>query len=215
MNRALASFSLLALAGLLAGCAGLTNLSTKSVVKETWTDPKYKDGPVKTIFVVSLMKVEPGGRGAVEDAIVAQLASAGVKATASHKVMPADFTGTQTSLTEAIRNSGADAVLLAQVKFTSASEPSIVGEAMMTPSSDRMAYFDYYKAQGANQPTDYKTARIETDLYLVKAGTRAWSAYTDAYDANQLARNLPDFAFKMVGALAKDRMIANPPKPNS
>jgi hypothetical protein len=28
------------------------------------------------IFVISLMKVEPGGRDAVEDAIVAQLASA-------------------------------------------------------------------------------------------------------------------------------------------
>jgi hypothetical protein len=213
MMRAFA-ISLLVLTGLLAGCAGLTNLSTKSVVKETWTDPKYTGGPVKTIFVVSLMKVEPGGRGAVEDAIVAQLASTGVVATASHKVMPADFTEAPMSLTDAIRNSGADAVLLAQVKYTAADEPYIIGGAMVTPSADRMAYFDYYKAQGANQPTDYKTARIDTDLYIVKAGTRVWSAYTDAYDANRLARNLPDFAFKMVSAMAKDRLIASPPKPN-
>jgi hypothetical protein len=215
MNRALASLSAVALAALLAGCAGMTSLSTKSVVKETWTDPKYKDGPVKTIFVVSLMKVEPGGRGAVEDAIVAQLKSAGVAATASHTVMPADFTDKPNTLTDAIRNSGAEAVLLAQVKYTAAYEPYIVGETVMTPSSDRMAYFEWYKNQGANQPTDYKTARIETDLYIVKAGTQVWAAYTDAYDANQLARNVHDFAQKMVGALAKDRLIASPPKPAS
>ena len=48
----------------------------------------------------------------------------------------------------------------------------------------------------------------------MKAGTQVWAAYTDAYDASNLARNLPDFARKMVGALAKDRLIANPPKPN-
>ena len=137
MKRTLA-LPLLALAGLLAGCATMTNLSTRSVVKETWTDPKYKEGPVKSIFVVSLMKVEPGGRGAVEDAIVAQLKSAGVAATASYTVMPADFTGRPATLTDAIRSSGADAVLLAQVKYTAAVEPYIIGEAVVTPSSDHL-----------------------------------------------------------------------------
>ena len=207
--------SVVALAGLLPGCGSITTMSTTSVVKQTWTDPSYKGGPLKTLFVVSLMKVEPGGRGAVEDAIVAQLASAGVAATASHKVMPADFTGVPMTLTEAIRNSGADGVLLAQVKYTAAYEPYIIGETVITPSSDRMAYFDWYKDQRADQPTDYKTARIETDLYLVKEGNQVWASYTDAYDANNLARNLADFAQKMVGALAKDRLIANAPRPKS
>ncbi len=207
------TLTILALA--LAGCTGLTNLSTRSVVAETWKDPKYKDGPVKTIFVVSLMKVEPGGRGAVEDAIVAELASAGVSATASHKVLPEDFTEKQTTFTEAIRGSGADAVLLAQVKYTSAFEPYTVGETVITPSDERSAYFKWYKSQDADQKGDYKKARIETELYLVKAGTQVWAAYIDAFDANKLVRNLPDFAYKMVGALAKDRLIANPPKPRS
>lgn len=206
---------MVALAALLAGCTAMTTLSTRSVVKETWTDPKYKDGPVKAIFVVSLLKVEPGGRGAVEDAIVAQLRRAGVTATASHTVMPADFTDKPATLTEAIRNSGADAVLLAQVQFTDAAEPYIIGEAVTSPSPDRMGYFDWFKFQGADQTRAYKTTRIETDLYLVKAGTQVWASYTDAYDSSNLARNLPDFALKMVGALAKDRLIANPPKPGS
>lgn len=92
----------------LGGCAALT---TSTSVKGVWKDPKYAAGPVRKIFVISLMKVQPGGRDAVEDAIVATLKAGGTDAVAAHTVK-----GDDTELIAAIRNSGADAVLMAQVR---------------------------------------------------------------------------------------------------
>jgi hypothetical protein len=41
-----------------------------------------------------------------------------------------------------------------------------------------------------------------------------WSAYTNSYDASDLSRNLPDYTQKLVGAMARDRIIAAPAKPS-
>ena len=85
----------LLLVAALAACGGTREfapggLSLSTQVLGTWKEPKYTWPPMGKLFVISLMKVEPGGRDAVEDAIVARLASAGVAAVASHSVMSND-----------------------------------------------------------------------------------------------------------------------------
>ena len=72
MTRALL---LVIVAALAAACSSTREwsaggLSLKTDVQSTWKDPKYTAPPLAKIFVISLMKVEPGGRDAVEDAIV-------------------------------------------------------------------------------------------------------------------------------------------------
>ena len=83
-----------------AACTNSLSLSTR--VLGTWKDPKYASAPLTRIFVISLMRVEPGGRDAVEDAIVARLAAAGVTAVASHTLMSNDPLRPGPSLPEAI-----------------------------------------------------------------------------------------------------------------
>src|SRR5215211_7158420 len=95
-------------------------LSLKTEVKGTWKDPKYTAGPLKTIFVISLMKIEPGGRNTVENAIVAQLKTAGVNGVASHTIMSNDAERPGPSLEEAIKASGAEGVLLVEVRAVGA-----------------------------------------------------------------------------------------------
>src|SRR5260221_9561009 len=85
-----------------------TGISLSTQVISTWKDPKYASAPLKKIFVISLMKIEPGGRDAVEDAVVARLASAGVAGIASHTVMSNDPQRPRPSLPEAIAAAGAD-----------------------------------------------------------------------------------------------------------
>ena len=182
---------------------GCTALSTSTSVKGVWKDPTYAGGPLRKIFVISLMKVQPGGREAVEDAIVARLKAGGVDAVAAHTV-----SGDDTALIEAIRKSGANAVLLAQVRWMSAYEPYTVTETMTSPSPDKMGYSDFFKDQGADQPGAYKVARIGTGLFLGAFGKQVWTAFTDSYDASDLARNIPDYTTKLVAALARDGMIA-------
>ncbi len=189
--------------------SGCMSVSTSTSVKGVWKDPKYAGPPLRKIFVISLMKIEPGGRDAVEDAIVAKLKAAGTDAVAAHTVK-----GDDTELITAIRNSGADAVMMAQVRWLSSYEPYAVGETYDSPSPDKMGHSDFFKEQGANQATDYKVAKIGTGLWIGAFDKQVWTAFTDSYDAANLARNIPDYTAKLVAALARDRMIAAPKTAN-
>lgn len=202
----------------LAACGSAPSIpslaSTSTTVKGTWKDPRYTGAPMQRVFVVSLMKVEPGGRAAVEDAVVARLASAGVAGIASHTVMSDDAEKPGPTLDEAITAAKADGVLLLDVKAIGAYEPYTVGQTITSLSPDTMASYNYLKQQNVYQPGDYKIAHIVSELYLPAMGRQVWTAYTDSYDAANLARNLPDFTLKLVGVMAKDRMIAATPKPS-
>ena len=189
-------------------------LSLKTEVQSTWKDPKFAAEPMRKIFVISLMKVDPGGREAVENAIVARLESAGVAAVASHTVMPKDAQNDGASLEEAIKASHAEGVLLVDVRAMGAYEPYTVGQSVTSLSPDTMASYNYLKGQHVYQPGDYKVAHIVSELYLPSMGKQVWTAFTNSYDAVDLARNLPDYTLKLVSVMAKDRIIAGAPKPS-
>jgi hypothetical protein len=211
-----AAFCMLAVASALAaGCASVSLESQRTRVEATWKDPRYAGGPMRKMFVVSLIKIEPGGRSAVEDAIAARLESAGVTAVTSHTVMSDDPDKPGPSLAEAIRASGADGVLLVQVKSVGSKEAYTVGETVTSLSPDTLAYYNTLKREGWNQPGDYKVAHIVSELFLSPMGRQVWTAFTNSYDAGNLARNIPDYTLKLVTAMAKDRMIPAPPKPAS
>src|SRR5262249_5477606 len=172
-------------------------LSLKTDVQGTWKDPKYTAGPISKIFVISLMKVEPGGRDAVENAIVARLASAGVTGVASHTVMSNDAEKPGPTLEEAIQASGAEGVLMVEVRAVGAYEPYTIGQTVTSLAPDTMASYNYLKGQNVYQPGDYKVAHIVSELYLPSMGRQVWTAYTNSYDASNLARNLPDYTLKL------------------
>jgi hypothetical protein len=197
---------------LVVACAGMS-LSTQVI--STWKDPKYASAPLKKVFVISLMKVEPGGRDAVEDAVVARLASAGVGGVASQTVMSDDPQRPGPSLPEAIAASGADGVLLVNVRAIGSYEPYTIGQTVTSLSPDTMASYSYLKQQGTDQKGDYKVAHIMSELYLPSMGKQVWTAFTNSYDASNLARNMPDYTFKLVTAMAKDQIIAGAPTPPS
>jgi hypothetical protein len=185
-------------------------LTLATQVQDTWKDPKYNAAPMSRLFVISLMKVEPGGRGAVEDAIVARLASAGVDAVPSHRVMSDDANRPGPSLEEAIAASGAQGVLMVDVKSIG-SLVANVGTSVNSITPDTMASYNYLKSQNEQQPGDYKVAHIVSEVYLPSMGRQVWTAYTNSYDASNLARNLPDYVRKLVDVMAKDRIIAARP----
>lgn len=208
------------LAAALCACGGALDfhaggLSLKTEVMGTWKDPKYAAAPLRKVFVISLMKIEPGGRDAVEDAIVARLASAGVQGVASHTVMPKDPDAAEgPALEEAIRASGADGVLLVEVRSIGAIEPYTIGSTVTSLSPDTMASYNYLKGEHVYQPGDYKVAHIVSQLYPPSMNRQVWTAFTNSYDASNLARNLPDYTLKLVAVMAKDRIIAGAPNPS-
>ena len=208
--------ALAGVAALVAACGTMTSMSDTTQVEMHWRDPKFTATPMRRIFVVSLMKVAPGGRDAVEDAIVARLAQAGVTGVASHTVMSSDAEKPGPTLEEAIKAANADGVLLVEVRAVGVFEPYTVGRTMTSLASDTAASYDFLKKEyKADESGDYKVARISSQLYTPTLGREVWIAFTHSYDATHLARNLPDFTLKLVGALAKDAMIPGAPKPAS
>jgi hypothetical protein len=204
------------LVALAAGCSTVTTLSEKTQVELQWRDPKFTAPPMRTLFVVSLMKVEPGGRDAVEDAIVTRLATAGVKGIASHTMMSSDADKPGPTLEEAIKASGAEGVLIVEVRAVGVFEPYTVGRTMTSLAPDTAASYDFLKREyKKDESGDYKVARISSQVYTPTLGKEVWIAFTHSYDANNLAQNLPDFTLKLVGALAKDAMIPGAPRPAS
>ncbi len=197
----------------LAACGSMDRASTNTRVADTWKDPRYAAAPMKKLFVVSLMKIEPGGRDAVENAIVARLATAGVTGIASHSVMSDDAEKPGPTLAEAIVASGAEGVLIVQMKRMAASEQNMVNQTVGSIMPDTMASYDFLKQEHKFQPGDYKVANIVSELYLPSLGRQVWTAWTNSYDAGNLARNIPDYTFKLVGALSRDHIIAGVPTP--
>jgi hypothetical protein len=192
-----------------AACTNSFSLSTR--VLGTWKDPKYASAPLTRIFVISLMRIEPGGRDAVEDALVARLATAGVTGIASHTVMSNDALRPGPSLPEAIAAARADGVLLVDVRAIGSYEPYTIGQTVTSLSPDTMASYKYLKGEGADQSGDYKVAHIVSELYPPSMGKQVWTAFTNSYDAKDLARNMPDYTLKLVSALTKDRIITGAP----
>ena len=215
LSRLAACCSLAIACALAAGCASVSLESHKTRIDSKWKDPRYAGAPMRKVFVVSLIKVDPGGRDAVEDAIAARLEAAGVAAVTSHTVMSDDARNPGPSLADAIKASGADGVLLVQVKSVGSKESYTVGETVTSLSPDTLADYNTLKHEGWNQPGDYKVAHIVSELFLATMGRQVWTAFTSSYDANDLARNMPDYTLKLVAAMAKDRMIPAPPKPAS
>ena len=214
-SRLAACCSLAIACALGAGCASVSLESHKTRIDSKWKDPRYAGAPMRKVFVVSLIKVDPGGRDAVEDAIAARLEAAGVAAVTSHTVMSDDARNPGPSLADAIKASGADGVLLVQVKSVGSYEPYTIGETVTSLSPDTLSDYNALKRDGWNQPGVYKIAHIVSELYVPTMGRQVWTAFTNSYDANDLARNIPDYTQKLVTEMAKDRMIAATPKPAS
>jgi len=164
------------------------------------------------LFVISLAETQVGGRAAVEDAIVAQFKAIGVDALASHAALASDETHPEPDLVQAIRASGANGVLLTQVKQVIASEPYMNSfQTITSPNPDIGGYFDLFQSQQANQPNDYKTARVDTRVYVVPGGKQVWGAYSDSYDAVSFSRSMPGFTSALMAALEHDGMIRRRP----
>lgn len=196
---------------LLVACSGGY---TRTVVQETWKDPTYKAGPLKKVFVLSLMKIDPGGREAVEDALVGRLNSAGVAAVAAHAVMPRDARTAGPTLDQAVAAAGADAILVAQVHWLNALEPFVIGEAVTSAAPNVLGESRFLSRESANQPHTYKVARIHTDIYRAQ-GKQIWAGYSDSYDASNLARNLSNYTLKIVMAMSRDGIVPRGFKPPS
>lgn len=95
---------------ILAGCAS-TSLTNQ------WSSPDFSGSPLKKLMVVGVSE-QSGPRRIFEDGFADALRSAGVQAVPSYTVIPEDGQANQAVLEQAVRDVGADGVLITRLVST-------------------------------------------------------------------------------------------------
>jgi hypothetical protein len=202
MRPRLLAFAALAL---LAACASTT-------IVEQWQSPGFTGGPFKRILVVGVTK-EAAVRRIFEDEFVRQLRERGTDAVASYTLIPEDGPVERPRLERAVKESGADGVVVTRVLRVEKRTQVVPG----TPAFPM--YRDIYGYYGtgwggvwtgyASPPAvfQYDEVKVETKLFDARNAALVWAAQSDVFAPTDARRDSADFASRIIGALAARKLI--------
>jgi hypothetical protein len=153
----------------LAGCAS-TSLTSQ------WSSPGFSGPPLKKLMVAGVSK-QSGPRRTFEDEFVAALKKPGVEAVQSYTVIPADGQADQAVLEKAVRDVGADGVLITRLVKTQR-ETRVEPGRIYGPGYGRGFYGWYGSAWGGvYEPPrvyQYDVVTAETSVYGLAADQLLW-----------------------------------------
>lgn len=195
-----AAFVLAALT--LTGCAS-TSLTSQ------WSSPGFSGPPLKKLMVLGVSK-QPGPRRVFEDEFTAALKTAGVAAVQSYSIIPADGQADQAVLEQAIRDVGADGVLITRLVKTQ--RETRVEPARIYGSGYGRGLYGWYGSAwgGAYEPArvyQYDVVTAETSVYGLTADQLLWSGTTQTFAPQDVAKETPGFAKIIIDALKKQGVI--------
>ena len=193
---------LLVLAAGLAGCA-----STKLVGQ--WKSPEFQGPPLRKVMVVGV-STQPATRRVFEDEFSAALKAAGVTAIPSYTVIPQDGQADQAVLEQAVKQLGADGVLI--TRLVRREQKTEVSPGYYQPVPAMGGFYGWYSAawMGYYEPPtvyQYDVVTAETSLYSVNASKLLWSGTTETFSPTDVAKETPAFAKIIIGALQKAGII--------
>jgi hypothetical protein len=208
MTKPLQSLLLLATAVLaLTSCAS-TELNAQ------WVNPQAGSRlPVKSVMVMSVSR-DATARRVYEDSMVAQLGTRGVKAVQSYKSLPADGPSEQQAIQAALKDAGADAVLISRTI-------SVTNEVRVSPGYVAGPpwgfgwggfygyYHGFWSAAYAIPPSVYtvQNVLVDTRLFDVKDYTVLWSGSSTTVPTGSMQKTIEQFASTISAALARDKVI--------
>jgi hypothetical protein len=217
MRRALgAVFAVVAM--LLAGCAAPTQLNAQ------WFNPQFAGKPpIGAAGRLLVVSVTPDGttRRVFEDLMVANLEARGVAAVQSYRFLPADGAATQPQIDAAVKESGAQAVLVSRVLGVSQSLRVAPGAGMWPGWGGPWGgpwgwgWGGYYGglwggAYATPQVWTEENVQVETQLFDVATRTVVWSGSsttTTAPGSQGSAHTLQQFVQLIADTLAAARLI--------
>jgi hypothetical protein len=195
------------LALLLCACA-----STGDRVVKVFEDRAALDSPYTRILVVGA-HAETGTRRTFEDSVVRALASLGAEARSSLAVMDAAQNIDRESVVAAMREAGADAVLVTRVVDIETQSEIEQGQTQAelarrndVPLADFFRY-EYVESADAMTVTTVRTVILETDVYDAASEKKVWSVESTSFD-KQTAYGVIDGVARAISAeLERDGLI--------
>lgn len=193
---------------LLAACATSTRFNAQ------WVNPQASDRlPVSNVMVIGISR-DTTARRVYEDSMVAQLAARGVKAQPSYRTLPDDGPAPQAAIEKAVRDTGADAVLVSRTVSVTNEVHVSPGMVMGPPYPFGWGgFYGYYHGMWSSAyaipPRIYTVQNVvvDTRLFDAKDFMVLWSGSSTTNPAGTMQATISDFVRTLVAALSEARAI--------
>jgi hypothetical protein len=187
------------------GAAGCS--STKLV--NQWENPQYSPARFTRILVIGVSR-EPGLRRNFEDQFVAKLRENGVDAGPSYGVIPEDGPVDEARLQAAVRQAGADGVLM--TRLVRVERKTEVTPGYYSPGPAGFGFYPWYSAgwAGYYEPPrvyQYDVYISETSLYDVRQNQLVWSGTVQTTAPRDLNKEIQRYVSTVIKALKKEQVL--------
>jgi len=177
-------------------------------LSNSWRNPSYTGPVLKKILVVGISK-QIAVRRAFEDEFAKQLNASGVEATASYTLISESGEVEEARLTEAVRQSGADGMLVTRLVRIGADSQFTPA---FRPTPDASFASGYSAAWTGNHepsaPAEAVTVVLETSLYAKNESHLLWSGTTETFaPSGELQKDLQDIIKPIIRALKRQTLI--------
>lgn len=199
---------------LLGGAALLLSACASTQFNAQWLNPEAGNRlPVRNVLVIGISR-DTTARRIYEDTMVAQLAARGVKAQPSYRSLPDDGPAAQPAIERAVRDAGADAVLISRTVSVTSEVRVSPGMVVGPPYGFGWGgFYGYYHGMWASAyaipPSVYtvQTVVVDTRLFDAKDFMVLWSGSSTTTPTSGMQATITDFATSLVTALADARAI--------
>ena len=196
----------------LAGVLYLAGCSSTSLVG-SWTDPQFQGPPIRKILV---MGVSEEGR----TRRIFELKARGIEAVPSYILIPQNGKVPEETVTDAVRKSGAEAILMTRVVEATTETAVMPGytRTTVTPALGHRSslgfhpnfYGHYSSVWTTYRPptvTEFRVWTLETDLWSVSREQQIWSGVTRSTEGSNINRDIDDLVRVITDALADGKLI--------
>jgi len=199
---------------LLGGAALLLSACASTQFNAQWLNPEAGSRlPVKNVLVIGISR-DTTARRVYEDTMVAQLAARGVKAQPSYRSLPDDGPAEQPAIERAVRDAGADAVLISRTVSVTNEVRVSPGMVMGPPYGFGWGgFYGFYHGMWASAyaipPSVYTVQNVvvDTRLFDAKDFMVLWSGSSTTTPTSSMQTTIVDFATSLVTALANAKAI--------
>jgi hypothetical protein len=199
---------------LLAGAALLLSACASTQFNAQWLNPEASSRlPVRNVLVMGISR-DTTARRVYEDTMVAQLAARGVKAQPSYRSLPDDGPAAQPAIEAAVREAGADAVLISRTVSVTSEVRVSPGMVMGPPFGLGWGgFYGYYHGMWSSAyvmpPSVYTVQNVvvDTRLFDAKDFMVLWSGSSTTTPTSSMQATIADFATILVTELANAKTI--------
>jgi len=199
---------------LLGGAALLLSACASTQFNAQWLNPEAGNRlPVRNVLVIGISR-DTTARRVYEDTMVAQLAARGVKAQPSYRSLPDDGPAAQPAIERAVRDAGADAVLISRTVSVTNEVRVSPGMVMGPPYGFGWGgFYGFYHGMWASAyaipPSVYTVQNVvvDTRLFDAKDFMVLWSGSSTTTPTSSMQTTIADFATSLVTALANAKAI--------